>query len=226
MIRIVASPRLRLRSLDQVEDLRLDRHVERRGRLVGDQHARLQRQRHRDHRPLPHPAGEFVRVVVDASLRVGDADRIEQLDRPLARRALARPRRVVRADRLDDLLADRVDGVQRGHRVLEDHRDLARRGPSAAALRSASISSSPRSFTEPSIRELGERVRPMIVCAVTLFPDPDSPTIASTSPGSSVEVDAVDRLQPAAFGGEADPQAAHLSSDRRRPAARRVSSRE
>ena len=27
----------------------------------------------------------------------------------------------------------------------------------------------------------GERVRPMIVCAVTLFPDPDSPTIATIS---------------------------------------------
>ena len=46
----------------------------------------------------------------------------------------------------------------------------------------------------------------MIVCAVTLLPEPDSPTIASTSPGRELEADAVDRLQSAAFGREADPQ--------------------
>ncbi len=45
------------------------------------------------------------------------------------------------------------------------------------------------------MRELGERVRPMIVCAVTLLPEPDSPTIASTSPALELEGDAVDRLQ-------------------------------
>ncbi len=48
----------------------------------------------------------------------------------------------------------------------------------------------------------------MIVCAVTLLPEPDSPTIASTSPGRSVEADPVDRLQQPAFGGEADAQVA------------------
>ena len=48
---------------EQVHDLRLHRHVERRGRLVGDQHLRVQRQRHRDHDALAHAAGELVRVV-------------------------------------------------------------------------------------------------------------------------------------------------------------------
>src|SRR6476469_5098713 len=47
----------------------------------------------------------------------------------------------------------------------------------------AVVSSSPSSRTEPSMRALLERVRPMIVCAVTLLPEPDSPTIATTSPG-------------------------------------------
>src|SRR2546422_7775887 len=31
----------------------------------------------------------------------------------------------VQLDRLDDLVADRIDRVQRGHRLLEDHRDVA-----------------------------------------------------------------------------------------------------
>src|SRR5256885_657792 len=47
----------------QVEDLRLNRHVERRRRLVGDQHLRRRRQAHGDHRALPHATGELVRVV-------------------------------------------------------------------------------------------------------------------------------------------------------------------
>ena len=93
---------LAVEPLEQGEDLRLHGDVERRRRLVGDQHLGLQRERHRDHRPLPHAAGELVRVVVDPPRRVGDADRVEQLDRPLARLALARPR-AVGADRLGDL---------------------------------------------------------------------------------------------------------------------------
>ena len=56
---------------------------------------------------------------------------------------------------------------------------------SQLALARRSSSSCSPSRTEPSIRALGERVRPRIVCAVTLLPEPDSPTIASTSPGAS-----------------------------------------
>ncbi len=76
--------------LEQGEDLGLHGDVERRRRLVGDQDLGLERQRHRDHRPLAHPARELVRVVVDALGGVGDADRVEQLDRALARLGLAR----------------------------------------------------------------------------------------------------------------------------------------
>ena len=42
---------------------------------------RLEQQRHRDHDPLPHAAGELVRVVVDAVGGVRDADELEHLDR-------------------------------------------------------------------------------------------------------------------------------------------------
>ena len=40
---------------EQLEDLRLDGDVERGRRLVGDEHLRVERERHRDHHPLPHP---------------------------------------------------------------------------------------------------------------------------------------------------------------------------
>ena len=46
----------------QVEDLALDRHVERRDRLVRDDEVRAQRERARDADALPLAAGELVRV--------------------------------------------------------------------------------------------------------------------------------------------------------------------
>src|SRR5215207_9787994 len=39
--------------------------------------------------------------------------------------------------------------------------------------------------TEPEIEAFGERVRPMIVWALTLLPEPDSPTMPRISPGFS-----------------------------------------
>ena len=59
------------------EDLALDHHVERGGRLVHDEQARPQGDRDRDHHPLAHAAGELVRI---AGQPVGaDADDVEQL---------------------------------------------------------------------------------------------------------------------------------------------------
>ena len=64
---------LALQTLQQVDDLRLDRHVQRRGRLVGQQQRRFQRQRDGDDDPLLHPPGELVRIMIQPLLRVGDA---------------------------------------------------------------------------------------------------------------------------------------------------------
>ncbi len=50
----------------------------------------------------------------------------------------------------------------------------------------ASSSSSPAKRTEPSMRELRPRVRPMTVSEVTDLPEPDSPTMARISPSSIV----------------------------------------
>ena len=80
-------------------------------------------ERHRDHRPLALAARELVRIRVDAPLRLRDAGAREQ---PIARsRAALRPSRSCSAEHLDDLRADRMERIQRGHRLLEDHRDLA-----------------------------------------------------------------------------------------------------
>ena len=52
---------LGLQLRQQVHDLGLDRGVEARGRLVGDQERRLAGQRHGDHGPLAHAARQAVR---------------------------------------------------------------------------------------------------------------------------------------------------------------------
>ena len=80
-----ARPKALLQIAQQVENLRLDRDVERGRRLVGDDQRRVARQRQRDQRALPQPARQLVRIVADALLRLRDADGLEQLDRALPR---------------------------------------------------------------------------------------------------------------------------------------------
>ena len=111
-----------LKALHQLQDLSLDRHVERGRRLVGDQERGIARESHGDHHALPHPARELMRVVVGAAARIRDPDLAQKLDRPHLGGPRAHP--LVLAQLLGDLPADPVDRRQRGHRILEDHRDL------------------------------------------------------------------------------------------------------
>ena len=60
--------------LQQVEDVLLNGHVERRRRLVGDQKIRLAGKRRGDHDALLHSAGELMRIMPVAFGRIGDAD--------------------------------------------------------------------------------------------------------------------------------------------------------
>ena len=120
-----------LQVVEQVDDLRLDRDVERRDRLVGDDQPRAQRERPRDADPLALPARELVRVAVDVVGR--EADDLEQLlhaPAHLAARALP-----VDAERVADDLADALARVERRVRVLEDHLHLAAERAAARAAR-------------------------------------------------------------------------------------------
>ena len=127
-------PSSRCRSSSSVEDLGLDRDVERGGRLVGDQQLRLAGQRHRDHHALAQAAGQLVRVVVEP-LAAGAAGRPGRaLGRPLAR-GLARDAPAVQAHRLGDLLADRhASGSARSSGPGRPSRSR-RRGPRASRAR-------------------------------------------------------------------------------------------
>ena len=113
--------------LEQLQDLRLHRHVERGGRLVGDQQARMARERHRDHDPLPHAARELVRVVAEPLPGIGNGDGLQVLHCLLKRLAPLEP--AVQAQRFGDLAADRQHRIERRHRLLEDHRDAVAPNP-------------------------------------------------------------------------------------------------
>ena len=78
------APHLVFQLAQEVDDLRLERDVERRGRLVGDQQVRPRDQRERDADALAHAARELVRVAVDPALGVGDADAAQHGDRAAA----------------------------------------------------------------------------------------------------------------------------------------------
>ena len=115
-------PLVLLQRLDQLQDLRLDGHVQRRRRLVRDQQPRVAGQRHGDHHALAHPAGKAVRIVVEPRLGRRDAHLFQQADGFRLGRGPRQP--PVQHDRFGNLRADGQHRVKRGHRLLKDHRDL------------------------------------------------------------------------------------------------------
>ena len=167
-----AEPRLEVDQ--QVEDLRLDRDVERRDRLVGDDQLRLERERARDADALALAAGELVRI----------AARPRPASSP-TRRA-ARPPAPARSARR------RCRGSTSGSAMMraDVSADRARhRGP---GRRSACRAGAARSAAAPSAAQVlaveadasARRARSAAAAAAPRvdLPQPDSPTMPSVSP--------------------------------------------
>src|SRR3954447_2156888 len=112
---------LLLDALEQVDHLGLDRHVERRDRLVGHQQLGVEGEGPGDADALTLAAGELVGEPV-VVLGV-EADDLEQLLDPVEDLVLRDD--VVDAQRSAHDRSDRVPRVERGVGVLEDHLDLA-----------------------------------------------------------------------------------------------------
>ena len=108
---------------EDFQDLRLDGNVERGRGFIGDEQLRIAREGHRDHDALLLSARHLVRVGVDALFGILDADFAEEVDCFLAGFGFADA--LVEDDGLDDLCADGEDRVERGHRLLKDHADVA-----------------------------------------------------------------------------------------------------
>ena len=115
-------PNSRSERRDQIEHLGLDGRVQRGGRLVEDQQRRLRRERHRDHHPLEHPAGQLVGISVHHPRRIGDPDLVEHLLGAVERLRL---RSAGELEHLGHLAPDLERGVQRPAGLLVDHRHRA-----------------------------------------------------------------------------------------------------
>ena len=164
----------------QVEDLRLDRDVERRDRLVEDQHARLGRQRAGDRDPLALAARQRARQRARSGARRGRPARPARarapraLPRPSRRGAAAAPRRSRR----------RRSGAGRGSSTGPGRRSAPRR---RALRRSRAERGGRRAVAAAGARSCPPSARssPTIILATVVLPEPDSPTIASEPPAAT-----------------------------------------
>ena len=124
-----AQPALQL--LKQIDDLRLDRNVQRGDGLVANDQLRVQRKRAGNADALPLSAREFVRIPVGVAF--AEPDRLHELANPLE------PLRCGHRQVLDERLGnDRLHShprIETRLRVLEDHLHARTHPPDLARLR-------------------------------------------------------------------------------------------
>src|SRR3954451_14528758 len=105
----VGQAELALQTFEQIDHLSLNRDIERRNRLIANDHLRVQRDTAGDADALPLATRELVRIAVDV-LRV-ETDQIEQfLHSPTP--AALRHYVTVDLERLADDVSDRLTGVE------------------------------------------------------------------------------------------------------------------
>ena len=166
---------------DQLHDARLDRHVERGGRLVGD-HAGAACWR----RPSRSARAGTCR-------RRADADTCSSSSAPCGRctdsnassacsrhsRGLRRP---MRARCSSQLLADGQHRIERGERLLRDERDVAAEQAAALLRRPSSRGRRRRTRALPPVTEKPDGRSCAMVRPIIDLPAPDSPTRPRTFP--------------------------------------------
>lgn len=106
-----------LKLLEQLQNLRLNGHIKRGGRLVADEDFGVAGDGDGDDHALAHAAGELVRIILHALLRLQNADVAQDLDGLFLCRNALKP--LVQLQRFADLRAHGLQRVQRGHWILE-----------------------------------------------------------------------------------------------------------
>ncbi len=169
----------------QIEDLALDGDVQRRRRLVRDQHPGLAGQRGRDHRSLPHPAGQLMRVLGGDALRIRHPDQPEHLHGTGRCRGPASA--LMHRDRLADLPADSHGRIQAAGRVLEYHPHVVAPHRLHVPLRQCGQLRSGQPDRAAAIVPPGGSSR-ITERAVMVLPQPDSPTSPRHSPAATLRL--------------------------------------
>ena len=93
----------------QLQDLRLNRHIQSRRRLVRNQKLRLTGKRHSNHDTLPHTSRKLVRILFETLIRLIDSYQLQKLFRPFPclRFVLIR----MQKHRFHNLVANRINRV-------------------------------------------------------------------------------------------------------------------
>ena len=151
-----------LQPVDEGENLRLDRDVERGCRFVGDEQAGLARHGHGDDHALAHAPRELMGILPQAPLRLGDAHASQKLKRPRPR--LIPPQAAMDFQSVGQLPLDGEHRIERGHRLLKDHADFVaaqrahefRRGVGEVDRRAAARGKLEASLRDASAAELDQ----------------------------------------------------------------------
>ena len=113
---------LDLHLLEQLQNLRLNGHVQRGGGFVADQDLRVAGHGNGDDDALAHTAGKFMGVLAEAHFGVRNAHVPQVFQRLFLGSLAVQP--LMQLHGLHDLIADGLQRVQAGHGVLHDHGDL------------------------------------------------------------------------------------------------------
>src|SRR5262249_17960662 len=132
----IGEPELLLQVLQEIDDLGLDRYIQRRHRFVADDQLWLDSERTRDTDALALTAGELVRVA--AHIIRPQTDGLEQIDDPLFK---LRPglRQIVNDQGFADYRADAHARIERCIRVLKYDLDIAPQDAKLAGLKRSDI---------------------------------------------------------------------------------------
>ena len=111
-----------LKIVHQVQNLRLNGHIQSRSGLVGNEELGFTSQGHGNHHTLAHTAGKLMGILLHHNLRVGDLHIRQHLHSRLSSLLLAHV--TVDDEGLRKLPLHRKHRVQSRHRLLENHGDL------------------------------------------------------------------------------------------------------
>ena len=166
-----------LHARERLHHLALHHHVERAGRLVGDDHLGAQADRDGDAGALLHAAGQLVRIHVRHRRRQPDlAEQVADLRAEVR----LRQRHPVIGQRVGDLRRMRSTGLSE---FIEPCGTSAM--PASRSRRIASSvradSFSPSSHTSPPSMRPGGRIRRRMASAMVDLPEPDSPASPNRS---------------------------------------------
>src|SRR6202043_222828 len=158
------------------------------------------------HHPLAHPAGELMRIVVDAPFWRSNTDTSKHVDGLRPRLGLAGPG--VNSQGLGDLMAYGEHRIERTHRLLKDHCDASSayraHPPGVARGKIDAIEHDRAVQTGEIVRQQTQDRKPGDGLAATAFAD-DSDAFS----GCDVKVDSARRLPHALRSPEANAKSAH-----------------